>query len=179
MIRNSLGEIVADTRHRLEEIERRIEYREWTGKITDVDYEKGLARVQLDTDAKSGKPFKSPWVPWKEIAMGNVKTHFPVSIGEEVKLVSQSGDLTDAIIDFSIPSNSNKRPHDKGGEAVIQIGNTRLLITGNEIRLKAGKIITEGETHLGGEGGQLLHRKGDVDSDGDVAVGSATKVYAV
>jgi hypothetical protein len=179
VIRNSLAEILVDTRHRLEEIERRIEYREWTGKITDVNFDKGLARVQLDTDAKTGKPFKSPWVPWKEIAMGNIKTHFPVSIGEEVKLVSQSGDLTDAMIDFSIPSNSNQRPHDKGGEAVIQIGATRLLITGDEIRLKAGKIITEGDTHLGGEGGKLVHRKDDKDSDGDLAVESATKVYAV
>lgn len=44
----------------------------------------------------------------------------------------------------------------------------------------SAKIVLEApEVHLGAEGGQLVHRKGDVDSDGDAAVGSATKVYAV
>jgi hypothetical protein len=176
---NTLADIFADHRHRIEELERRTEFREWWGKISDVDAKKGLARVQLDVDDKSGKPFLSPWVPWKEVAMGPIKTHFPPGKGEQVRLESHSGDITDAMIDFSAPSNQNARPHDKEAEGVIQIGDTRLLITGGEIRLKSGKIILDGETHLGGEGGQLVHRKGDIDSANDIAETSATKVYAV
>ena len=47
------------------------------------------------------------------------------------------------------------------------------------ITIKAAKIVLEGEVHLGGAGGKLVHRKDDLDSDGDSAVGAATKVYAV
>lgn len=179
MLPNTLAEIIIDQRYRLEELERRMENRERSGTIAEVDAKKGLARVKIDTDDKSGQPFLTPWIPWKELSMGAIKTHFPPSVGEQVKVVSESGDLTDAQIDFSTPSNSNERPHDKDAEGVIQIGDTRLLITGDKVVLKSGTIVLDGETHLGGEGGQLLHRKGDKDSDGDVAVESATKVYAV
>lgn len=176
---NTIADIFADHRHRLEELERRMEFREWTGKITDVDAKKGLARVQFDVDEQSGQPFKSPWVPWKELAMGGIKTHFPPVVGEQVKFVSQSGDITDGYIDFSIPSNDNKRPHDKENEAVIAIGDTRLLMTADKTKITCATIVLEGDVHLGGEGGQLVHRKGDIDSAGDVAETSATKVYAV
>lgn len=50
---------------------------------------------------------------------------------------------------------------------------------GVTLTMKDNKFILDGEVHLGDDGGQLLHRKGDLDSDGDAAVGSASKVYAV
>lgn len=121
MIPRSTAEIFLDILHRVEEIERRFENRERTGTIHEVDAEKGLARVKLD-EGKDGQPFLSPWVPWKETAMGFIKTHFPPEVGEQVKLVSESGDLTDAVIDTSIPSNEFKRPHDKTREGRIKVG---------------------------------------------------------
>lgn len=53
------------------------------------------------------------------------------------------------------------------------------LETSGVIRMKASQIILDGEVDLGGEGGELLHRKGDADSDGDTAIGSASRVRAV
>lgn len=48
------------------------------------------------------------------------------------------------------------------------------------IVLESKKIITKGDTYLGGEeGAKLVHRKGDVDSGGDTAEGAAKKVYAL
>jgi phage baseplate assembly protein V len=47
------------------------------------------------------------------------------------------------------------------------------------VRITASKIVLDGEVHLGGDGGQLVHRKGDLDSGGDTATGSAAKVFAV
>ena len=47
------------------------------------------------------------------------------------------------------------------------------------VRITAAKIVLEGEVHLGGDGGELVHRKGDADSAGDTATGSAAKVFAV
>ncbi|ANH04979.1 phage baseplate assembly protein V [Shinella sp. HZN7] len=57
-------------------------------------------------------------------------------------------------------------------------GNLTLNFNGT-VRITAAQIILDGEVDLGGEGGQLLHRKGDMDSDGDAAVGSASRVRAV
>ena len=72
--------------------------------------------------------------------MGAIKTHFPPSIGEQVKLESESGDLTDAVIDTSLPSNANPRPHDKLAEAKIQIGDTYILMTADGIEISTGHL---------------------------------------
>lgn len=63
--------------------------------------------------------------------------------------------------------------------ATIKAKSITLQAEGCSITMANGKIILKGEIHLGDDGGQLVHRKGDVDSDNDVAIGSATKVYAI
>ena len=93
-------------------------------------------------------------------------------------MLSENGDLTDAVVDLASYSNDNAREN-ADTPLHIKIGNTVIAASGVGVTIKAGKIVLDGEVHLGGEGGQLLHRKGDVDSDGDTAVGSATRVYAV
>lgn len=45
--------------------------------------------------------------------------------------------------------------------------------------IEAPTITLKGDVNLGDEGGELVHRKGDKDSDNDVAVESASKVRAV
>lgn len=176
MIPRTLPEQVADLYRRLAEVERRNRNRKRTGKIAEIDFENGLARVELST--QDGKPYLSPWMPWKEIASGGIKSHIPPTIGEQVDVVSESGDLTDAVIDMSVPSSANPRPHD-GPEAVITKGDSRITISDDAFVIRAGKIVLDGEVHLGGEGGEPVHRKGDADSDGDLAVGSATRVFAL
>lgn len=67
-----------------------------------------------------------------------------------------------------------------GGSVHLDRASGALTIqTSGTVRITAATIVLEGEVHLGGEGGQLVHRKGDLDSDGDAADGSATKVFAV
>lgn len=158
------------------EIKRRDRNRKRTGQISEIDLAKGLARVRFEE--RNGKNYLGPWMPWKEIAAGGIKTHIPPTIGEQVDVFSESGDLTDGVIDMSTPSNDNPRPHD-GPEAVLTKGNSKIVIADDEIRIISDKIILDGEVHLGGEGGKLVHRKGDQDSDGDVAVGSANRVFAI
>ena len=158
------------------ELKRRGRNRKRTGKISDIDLGKGLARVEFEE--RSGRKYLGPWMPWKEIASGGIKTHIPPTVGEQVDVVSENGDLSDGVIDMSIPSNENPRPHD-GVEAVITLGSTRLVISEDKILILANKIVLDGEVHLGGEGGKLVHRLNDKDSAGDAAVESAIKVYAV
>ena len=138
MIPHTLPEQVADLYRRLGEVERRARNRKRTGKVKEVDHGKGLARVELSS--QDGNPFLTGWIPWKEIASGGIKSHIPPTVGEQVDVVSESGDLTDAVIDMSTPSNANPRPHD-GPDAVLTKGEVRLFISDGEVRIDAPSII--------------------------------------
>jgi len=178
-MRTDLPDIMADVFNRLAELERRQQNRSRKGKVVEVNAAEGWARVELNKDPKTGKPFLSPKIPWQMPAMGATKVNIPPSVGQQVEVVSESGDLTDAVINNSLRSNANPQPDANPGDGVITTGDTRIFFSGSEVRIKSPKIVLEGEVHLGAEGGELVHRKGDDDSAGDIAVGSSTKVYAV
>ncbi len=69
--------------------------------------------------------------------------------------------------------------YDQNGNMVSLVQAEVRIVGAKKIVLVSPQIVLKGEVHLGDEGGKLVHRKDDVDSDGDAAVGSATKVYAV
>lgn len=177
MIPNTLEGQIADLYHRHAESERRARNRKRTGTIAEGPNEKGLYRVKISE--QGGTPFLSPWVRPKTYAAGGVKVDVVYSIDEQVDLVSESGDLTDAVIEMSTYSESNARENTGNVPLHIKIGSTVIQAGGDSVRITSGTIVLDGEVHLGGEGGQLLHRKGDLDTGGDVAVGSASRVYAV
>lgn len=166
-----------DLLRRIPEIERRLRNMVRYGVIEDVDAEKGLAKM-IDDGGGEGQSYTSDWRPWAEVG-GGIKTWRPPTKGQQVVMFSPSGNLADGIIFNAAFSDQNKQPSQKGDEIVETIGDTTVTIRGDSVNIKSAKIVLEGDVHLGGEGGQLVHRKGDVDSDGDVAVGSASKVYAL
>ncbi|MBN7778927.1 phage baseplate assembly protein V [Nitratireductor aquimarinus] len=136
---------IVEAERRIAELERRGRNRKRTGVVAELDLKKGLARVRI---SDGDRPFLSPWVPWKEIAAGGIKSHIPPTVGEQVDLVSESGDLTDAVIDMSTPSNSNPRPHD-GPEAMVVHEDVTILIGAGEARVVAPKIELVGQSgHL-------------------------------
>ncbi|MEW9614912.1 phage baseplate assembly protein V [Shinella sp. S4-D37] len=162
---------------RIHESERRAANKRRTGTVAEGPDDKGRYRVELSR--QGGVPYLTPWIRPKTVGAGNVKLDVVYAIGEQVDVVSESGDLTDARIDFGTYSDDNPRENDANAPLRLKVGDSIIEITGGGITLKASKIVLDGEVHLGGEGGQLLHRKGDADSDGDTAVGSASRVYAV
>lgn len=147
------------------------------GEVDDVDPVKGVFKLK-DDGGSPEQTLQTDWIPWAEIG-GQTKTWTPPKKGQRMVIFSPSGNIADAIGFPAQFSNANTAPSDKGDENVEVIGNTRITLTANQVTIESPKIVLKGEVHLGDEGGQLLHRKGDVDSDGDVAVGSATRVYAV
>ncbi|MEQ1671343.1 MAG: hypothetical protein ABL893_10830 [Hyphomicrobium sp.] len=166
-----------DLLRRLPELERRVRNMVRYGAVEEVDPAKGVFRFKDD----GGKPehsLETDWIPWAEQG-GQTKTWTPLKKGQRMVIFSPSGNIADAIGFPAQFSNANGAPSDKGDENVEVIGNTRITRTADQVTIESPKIVLKGEVHLGDDGGQLLHRKGDVDSDGDVAVGSATKVYAV
>lgn len=120
MIPRTLEEILVDILHRTEELERKSEMRRLKGKISDVDAKKGLVRVEIDKDDQ-GQPVKTPWIPWAEIRCGNIKSYFIPSKGEQVEVVCENGDLTDAYVGMSLPSDANPRCNDKEDEAKVDV----------------------------------------------------------
>ena len=159
MIPRTIPEQLAWLAGQISDMKRQVRNRKRTGKVVAVDHKKGLARVEISRP--DNKPFISPWVPWKEVASGGIKSHIPPTIGEQVDLVSESGDLTDAVIDMSTPSNENPRPHE-GPEAVITKGESRFVIGDDSVAIEAPLInLSARETKIAGnlvvEGDSITH----------------------
>jgi phage baseplate assembly protein gpV len=144
---------MVELERKVAEHDRRLRNHRRTGTVSEVDLKKGLARVKIG-DGEKG-PYLSGWLPWKEIAAGGIRSHIPPTEGQQVDVVSESGDLTDAVIDFSTPSDANPRPHD-GPEAVITKGGTRVTLGEGTVEIVAdvtvrGALAIEGPsvTHNG------------------------------
>ncbi len=156
------------------EIKRRDRNRKRTGVVGEVDCAKGLARVKFEE--RDGKPYLGPWMPWKEIASGGIKSHIPPTVGEQVDVVSESGDLTDGVIDMSTPSNENPRPHD-GPEAVITKGNVRIEIADDLTTVTSPSVVVQSDSiDLGGPGGPRVARVGDMV---EVGAGSSAGLWPI
>ena len=154
-VRDQIPWIIAE----IAELKRRDRNRKRTGIVDEVDLEKGLARVKFE-DRDTG-PYLGPLMPWKEIAAGDIKTHIPPTVGEQVDVVSESGDLSDGVIDMSTPSNENPRPHN-GAEAVITKGDVRIEIADNLTTVTSPSVIVYSQSiDLGAEGGPRVARIGD------------------
>ncbi|MFT0891000.1 phage baseplate assembly protein V [Pseudochelatococcus sp. G4_1912] len=174
--------------YRIAELERRDRNRSRIGTVLEVDPVKGQARVEL------ANGFVSDWIPWQEQAAGAARTHFPLSIGQQVRVRSQNGDLTDAEIEASLPSDTNTRPSQKGDEYVLlEVGSTRiavsdggatasitvgsstLTITDGNMMLEATEITLKGAVKI--EGASVTHNGtniGDTHIHGGVMAGPAT-----
>ena len=130
---------IVELERRVAEQDRRNRNRRRTGIIKEVDNKKGLARVQF---SDKPKPYIGGWMPWKEIAAGKTSTHIPPVVGEQVDVTSESGDLTDGVIDFSTHSDQNPRPGE-GADPVIKHGNVVFTITEEKVTIK-GAVKIEG-----------------------------------
>ncbi|TDE34128.1 phage baseplate assembly protein V [Antarcticimicrobium sediminis] len=133
-----LPEIIDDLRRRVSELERRIRSQSRTGVVTEVDAGNGIARVRLQ---EGDQPFLTGWIPWEEPAAGSNKTHNPPSVGQQVKIYSESGDLHDASIQGSLNSDANGRPSGAGDEYVMaSVGAASVILSagGASMVLKVG-----------------------------------------
>lgn len=164
---SQLVDKLVEIERRIFEVERRAANRKRTGVVDELDLSKGLARVRLED---GDTPFRTGWLPWKEIAAGGISSHIPPTKGQQVDVLSESGDLTDAVIDFSTHSNANPRPHN-GPEAVIVHGGSRLVIGDGVVDITADVTIN-GDLQVNGS--SMRHNEKNVGYDhthGGVASG--------
>jgi len=161
--------------HRLhkaaDDLDRRMASTLLSGKVAEIDGDR--IRLELQpVDGRTGKRFLSPWVQVQEAA-GQTGTHFPVKKGDPMRLLSSNGELgpQSLAIRDGYTADAQNPSEKKQGEMVIAHD--------GPVRIRGSKIVLEGETHLGGEGGKEVHRIGDRDSDGDTATTGASRVYAL
>ena len=158
--------------------DRRIAVMSLPGKVAEVDPDKRMLRLRIGKNSK-GEDILGPWSRWQEATAGGMRIHSEPDMDEQMVLHSPSGTVGEASLagpatydrDHDAPSSSSEiSVIDRGG---------RIEVGPDGVRVIGGRIVLEGEVHLGGEGGELVHRKGDVDSGGDAAEGSASRVFAV
>ncbi|MBR9651913.1 phage baseplate assembly protein V [Thalassovita aquimarina] len=173
---SSLAEIIDDLRRRLSELERRQRAQSRTGVVAEVDPAQGLARVRLQD---GDRPFVTGWIPWAEPSAGANKTHNPPSVGQQVQVTSESGDLHDAVIQGSLNSDANGRPSVAGDEQVLaSVGDVRISVSGggSSIALSVGGVaLTITASGFAFAGGQVTHNGtdiGDTHKHGGVLAGA-------
>ena len=162
---------------RVAELERKVSGQMRHGTVEEVDAAKQVVRLKFGEDV-DGKPFLSPWIPYAQVA-GALKVHTPPSKGQQFTSLSPGGDWQQAVALPLTWSNQNPSPSDKGDENVLTFGNVKITMTADKVVIEAPTITLKGDVNLGDEGGKLIHRVGDEDTAGDLAVGSASKVRAV
>jgi len=125
---------------RVAELERRVAGMVRHGTVEQVDPQK--QRVRLRLGGTDDKPFIGPWVPYAQIA-GALKVHTPPSVGQQMTLLSPTGDPRQAVALPMTWSNQNASPSQKGDEHVLTFGSCRIELRGNEIVVKVPRILIE------------------------------------
>lgn len=130
MIPRTLGGQVADLYYRVAEIERRARNRKRTGTIAEVGEGDNAGKYRVQLSEQGGKPYLSPWIKSRTVAAGQVKIDAVRKVGEQVDVISESGDLTDAVIDMSTYSDENVRENDDNVPLHIKVDGDGVIICG-------------------------------------------------
>lgn len=130
------------------------------GVVTDYDAKNHLYRQQVGVDEK-GNPVKSPWRPYSQHA-GALSQHIPLSVGQQMLLISPDGDLEQGI---GVPygwSNANPSPSTDAKTIAGSFGGVSWSLTGGVLSLKGGLTVAG---DFKASGGVFTHNSKDVGSD--------------
>lgn len=160
-IPRTLEDQIAELYRRDAERTRRDRNRRRTGKVVEGPDDKGRYRVEMTR--QDGKPFKSDWIKPRPLGAGKVKLDVILKVGEQVDVVSESGDLTDARIEMSDYSDDNPREND-GAPLHIKVDGDAVIIAG-KLKITADVEIT-GDTTMTGKlditGSSVTHNGKDI-----------------
>ena len=140
----------------LDDLQRRQASAHLTGKVVAIKGDRVRLEL-LPADDRTGKPFLSPWVQVQEAA-GATGSHFPVRIGDPMRLFSPQGELGPqslAIRDSYTTEAPNPAADD---ELVIAHGNCA-------IRMKGGELVLEADNAVRAKSSGLFHNAKNVGED--------------
>jgi len=107
------------------EMRRRDRNRRREGRIVEAKPAEGLYKVRFREASGDEPAFDGPWLKVRALSSGGLKIQAEPTVGQWVTVISESGELTDGVIDLSAYFSENDRPHDKNGELVITVGGMR------------------------------------------------------
>ena len=150
---------------RIQALERRVAGLLRHGAVSEVDTAKGLVRLTIAPEADQA--FLSPWIPYGQIAgpSTGLKVHTPPAVGQNMTLVSPSGDLRQAV---ALPMTwSDQAPSPgQGPDPAATYGDFRIEILPGEMKITVPKVtIVAGSStfELTGEGLRLVADKVQID----------------
>lgn len=88
---------LTDIEYRLSELERRLANVVRSGVIADADYTSARVRVQYAED-ENGDPVTTAWLPWMTRRAGEAIEWWAPEVGEQVTILSPSGDLAQGTV---------------------------------------------------------------------------------
>lgn len=142
---------LADLARRLAELERRMAASGRSGTVSQVDAAQGLIRLDL------GEGMLSPWVPYVQTA-GALKVHSPPSVGQQMILVSPSGETSQGYATALSFGGDNGSPSSSGDEHVVTFGGVRLDLTSESLRATIGGVtLTISGSGVTITGGSVTH----------------------
>lgn len=164
----TLTHLLDELAWRITDLERRGANRKRTGTIAEVGTGENAGKYRVQFSNQNGKPFLSPWMKTRTIGAGGVKFDIVRTVGEQVEVLSENGDLTDGVIDLSVYSNDNARANGANVPLHIQIGDAILEMSGEGLTITAGTITLKGDVKVEGpvtiEGDSLTHNGKNVGS---------------
>lgn len=145
-----------------DDLDRRMASMMLSGKVAEIDGDRIRLEIQPQ-DSRTGKPFLSPWVQLQEAA-GQTGTHFPVKVGDPMRLMSPNGELGPqslAIRDGYTDQDKNPTDQKQGELMIAHDGPVR--IKGSAIVLEADSVDAKSAslTHNGVNVGEN-HKHTDV-----------------
>ena len=150
---------------RIQALERRVAGLLRHGAVSEVDTAKGLVRLTIAPEADHA--FLSPWIPYGQIAgpSTGLKVHTPPVVGQNMTLVSPSGDLRQAVALPMTWSDQAVSPG-QGPHPVATYGAFKIEILHDEMKVTVPKatIVAGGSTfELTGPGLKLAADKVQID----------------
>ncbi len=148
-----------DLYQRLSDVERRLNNFIIPGKITEIDAENALVKVEYAKD-NDGEPVITNWLQWAA-RNGDFAEWMPPSVGESVRMHSPSGELGQhSLVTPGSWSDANPAPHNKASEYKLVQNGGKLIRTvdkdGNKTEESKSVTMVSGRidhNKAGGSGG--------------------------
>lgn len=132
---------LADTQRRLASLFR-------VGRIVEIDRTKGRVKVAFHG-------VTSPWLPWQTSRAGPVKNWSPPAVGEQVCVVSPSGELGSGfVMAGAINYEDHPAPDDRENVERIDLpdgGAYEIHHEGKTFKLSGGKLTFDGPVEITGD----------------------------
>lgn len=141
---------------RVADLERRVFGMMRHGTVAAVDPARGMVRIKMGASTAGGD-FLGPWVPYSQLA-GAIKAHVPPAVGQQMTIMSPSGDLRQAVALPLTWSDQNESPSSSGSENVLTFGAVTITLHADGIRVEVGGVgfeITGDGTFF--SGGRVEH----------------------